>query len=108
MKELIKELRKIESGELTPTTGLCAVIEFNGFMGDTTIEKCRDYMEEWPKYSGSSMYPVPHVEFEPYHAFVVCDKYDSSTQYGRDRRELAGYIADRLEAKWYHKLMFWR
>ena len=55
---------------------------------------------QWSKYSCSQAYPVPHELYDSKDAFYhASNLWDITTQYGRDRRELCGWFADRLEER---------
>jgi len=112
-KELIDSLRKIANDpEFESRTGICMFISHNdGDLADF-LEAC----QEWPKYSGYMIYPVTTASVPEQGTGEVsrmtyeeelCDLYetaqkrgrlwDPTTEYGRNRRELALWYADYLE-----------
>ena len=64
------------------------------------IRVCPVLYKEWPKYSGIPAYPVPSSTKDPDMAYWdTDDMYDTETQYGRDRLELAQFMIDTLKAE---------
>lgn len=60
---------------------------------------CAD-MAAWPKHSGTIIYPVRHPELAPEQAYYHTeDKWDASTEYGRNRRELLDYLIEKEKAR---------
>jgi len=53
-------------------------------------------MRMWPKRSGAFSYPVPHPTIAPMIAYDTCDLWDKSTEYGRNRWELLGFLIKEL------------
>lgn len=60
---------------------------------------CAD-MAAWPKHSGTISYPVRHPELAPELAYYYTeDKWDASTEYGRNRRELLDYLIEKEKTR---------
>lgn len=74
----------------------------------------RDYMSQagiklynWPKFSGSSMYPVPSdTQLNCIELFNVTNNYwDKTIRYGRDRRELLDWLIEQFKTVINNKVM---
>ena len=55
----------------------------------------RRLMRQWPKFSGSCSYPVPHPTEHPEHAYdIACSeqRWDPDTEYGANRLELFEFL----------------
>lgn len=62
----------------------------------------RDYLrnkwENWDKFSGNRTFPVPCEGVSPSAAYTAVQyKWDSSSQYGRDRRELLDFLIEEVK-----------
>lgn len=99
-KDLAKLSALIERGEITsPRDGLCFML--------TSLESevvC-DIFASWPKYSGRTRFPVQHPEMPPNIAYTEesykGNLYDTTTEYGRNRLELAEFIRQALLKEYY-------
>ena len=99
---LIDHLESLGNGEKDPARrhlGIC--VELQEFLGGDLWREIkpdiRTVFTLWPKYSGDIKYPVRHSRLSPSEAYgLVDDLWDVSTQYGRDRRELALFLADTI------------
>lgn len=108
-KVLVKYLRNISkgkflwyriTGKMNLNVGLCWNIKLKLNISHVeAIHLVAGIALDWPKYSGSAGYPVPHNEIHSGVAFYgIKNKY--ADKYGKDRMELAGFIADTLENRY--------
>lgn len=108
-------LRLIQQGKITEVikrdpvvtvdTGLCSNI-LGRLYGDTDLVwSIKEHIKTWSKYSNCITYPVKNelkrnaeiCHTYDYYLFGNRSMYNRRTRYGRDRCELAGYIADFLQ-----------
>lgn len=55
--------------------------------------------KDWPLYSGINSYPVPHKQFDARDAYVMLNKWDKRTKYGRNRYKLLVWLIEQFELK---------
>lgn len=101
---ICKELLIYKTPDET-TLGLCShVISCReNYAGRNILNVClllEALYKQWPMYSGSMDYPVPHPTRSAAQGYIWEDNlWDESTTYGRNRWALVQYIVDTLEAK---------
>lgn len=117
VKELVNDLRVVQNGTVEDirtlfagidtyasrgrTLGLCTLIVRPEVMSDL-ISKL---IKSWPKFSGLGMFPVPsQYRVNPLDAYDNALRSEDKAEafygdhlYGNNRRELAGFLADKLE-----------
>lgn len=119
MKELIEDLRVLQNGSLEEIIevyellsdgqsfvyGLCSLFDYREYEKDIR----RNIFRSWPKFSGCTTYPIPcpsgEYEGSAYHRCSddaltneeQAENYYGDHEYGNNRRELAGFVADKLE-----------
>ena len=106
LNQTIKALRAWGSGQEKPSVsyGLCRNLADLGILSDAALDNLlREAFRSWPKYSGSSRYPIPDPKV-PFDKAAAIGAYYShpnlwdDSPYGNLRRELCLHIADWLEA----------
>ena len=106
--KLADHLEKLAAGTIEPVNprlgicgelGLLIPLSRNSYHAFSKLDLVMDLVVDWPKYSGSLAFPVPHPAYNrPVDAFYNPDysKWDTDTEYGRNRRELCGWLAEEL------------
>lgn len=101
-QSVIKTLRDASNGILPSGMdldyGICHLIYYICDRSDI-YELFNHNVHNWPKFSGSISYPVPHPTMTPGSAFNTAfngTMWDDS-EYGQNRRDLCTWFADYLE-----------
>lgn len=97
LAQLLWQLKELqEAGPKDPTLGICQVSTLE------TRPYFREIWENWPKYSGMSLFPVP--EFEGQYGKEAEDSFyktnllwDKNTEYGRNRWELLEWMIKEIQ-----------
>lgn len=95
-EKLLNQLKLLkEHGPSNKSQGICNSIQ-HGYHTKELLEGVFPY---WSKYSGETKWPVPsdNPYYGPYTRLYYHDKWDRSTQYGRDRWELLDFLIEFLE-----------
>lgn len=97
LTQLLKQLKELHAaGPKDPTLGICQV----------GTEETKPYFieiwENWPKYSGMRLFPVPAFEGqqskEAENSFYKTNLlWDKNTEYGRNRWELLEWIIKEIQ-----------
>lgn len=99
LRRLHKLLLKIKR-QPHATSGLCYNMDYVDGNATALPDKflCRKLWKLWDKYSGYEAYPVPHPIHRASFAYHnTREKWDTSTEYGRNRWELLNYLIDQVE-----------
>ena len=102
MPTVLQILEKLHNRSIPPgrSAGICHYINLGK---DFTKADYHRYIESWPKFSGSHIYPIPDSRKNPKdaaHMFVTCrTKWDKRTFYGRDRWDLVDHLIKMYSAK---------
>lgn len=97
LAQLLKQLKEMqEAGPKDSTLGICQVNTF------VTKPYLKEIWENWPKYSGMSLYPVPEFEGQRgkearnsfYKTILLWDR---NTEYGRNRWELLEWLIEEIQ-----------
>ena len=91
----IRVLKKQLKSDEPRNTGICEIL--GQYYPIMEIEKL---MRDWPKHSGSYVYPVPHDYYDPgtaYHRGIQFEKlWSTEDRYGQLRRDLTRHVIRKL------------
>ena len=104
-KELQRFQRGMEVQYFKNDLGICD--NLTRHLSLTDEDACMDLLDtlfkQWPEFSGSEFYPVPHPTMRPNAAFTEADiqqnMWDSDQPYGAARIRLLDWLITRLEAE---------
>ena len=88
-----------------PELGVCQAVTLSAPPPELRARCLRlimDLAEEWPEFSGSAIYPVPHPTMRPGEAFDFVpaeDMWSPESAYGAARLDLLDWLITRLEAE---------
>lgn len=96
---LLNELRNVKNNpfKIRKDLGICANIKDKGLKNDFI-----ELASQWPKYSGSINFPVPHPKYpnDPLEGyFNGVNIWDRRTAYGKLRWELLNWAIATLESR---------
>ena len=91
---LLNELRNIRNNpsKIRKHLGICSNLKTIGLRSEF-----RCLASEWPKYSGSLGFPVPHPKGPEEAYFNISNVWDRRTEYGKLRWELLNWAIAKLE-----------
>ena len=102
-QDMLEALKQVRDVDYLHTYGsICSNVQTALIFTDVGMQDIVDflapYFERWPKYSGERNYPVPHPDKSADVAyFLTKERFDQSTEYGRNRWELLHFIIAELE-----------
>ena len=88
-----------------PELGICSAVADSAPTPELRTRCLRlimDLAEEWPEFSGSAIYPVPHPTMRPGRAFVLTpteNMWSPESAYGAARLRLLDWLIARLVAE---------
>mgnify|MGYP001183599036 FL=1 len=95
---LLNELRNLRNNpsKIKKQHGICANLKDKGLKNDFI-----ELASQWPKYSGSINFPVPHPKYDnPFEGyFNTINIWDRRTAYGKLRWELLNWAIATLESR---------
>lgn len=99
MKTLLEALRRIQSGEVDRTVGICWHVDF--YAGDHAGQVLSNLMQEWPEFSGDPAYPVPSYMLDrtPSQCYWASHGKKWEGEYGAARRRLLDWCINELESR---------
>lgn len=105
MGEILWSIKRDVAAGVYPAFGICIEMGIregsSGYIGHERM-KVREFMRDWPEYSGNPIYPVP----SPRAWGCLGDMYGATTgkgrwtkAYGSSRMRLLNYLIRRVEAE---------
>ena len=88
-----------------PELGICNAVSLSApppGLRARCLRLIMDLAEEWPEFSGSAIYPVPHPTMRPGAAFDFVpaeDMWSPESAYGAARLRLLDWLISQLEAE---------
>ena len=88
-----------------PELGICTAVSLSApppGLRARCLRLIMDLAEEWPEFSGSAIYPVPHPTMRPGAAFDFVpaeDMWSPESAYGAARLRLLDWLISQLEAE---------
>lgn len=93
IKNYLKYLAKGGMPE-NPSDGLCLTINLRFY----PISINEGALREWPEYSGTYMFPVPHPKLGPREAYCdIANVWRKGSKYGDARRRLCKWLVEKIE-----------
>ena len=103
--QALKALHRNKKRRLN-TIGICGAVKHYFEEDSDIIVTIRDHyvlhrlMEDWPKHSGVTEFPICAYGVDPMKEFVACmDMWNQKTPYGQLRWELLEWLINKLESE---------